>query len=132
MSRRLRPLWFRRSRLRGAPRALLGILELPRRPGAPAFELHLARPKGGGPSLAAWLDDGGRRWLVVEAGVALGCVRRDERGCHGGPYRPDRPEPGALFAHAAECRPDASEVEGDASPHVSARASLALGQAHLP
>ena len=66
----IRPLWFPRSRLRGAPPALLGIFELPRRPGAPALELHLARPKGGGPSLAAWLDDQGRRWAIVEAGLA--------------------------------------------------------------
>jgi hypothetical protein len=70
MSRHPRPLWLPRSRLPGAPRALVGILELPRRPGAPALELHLARPKGGGPSLAAWLDDDGRTWLVVEAGLA--------------------------------------------------------------
>jgi hypothetical protein len=70
MSRHLRPLWFPRARLPGAPRALVGILELPRRPGAPTLELHLARPKGGGPSLAAWLDDAGRTWRVVEAGQA--------------------------------------------------------------
>lgn len=70
MSRHDRPLWFARARLPHAPRALLGVLELPRRPGAPALELHLARPRGGRPSLAAWFDDTGRRWRVVEAGRA--------------------------------------------------------------
>jgi hypothetical protein len=39
MSRHLRPLWFPRSRLPGCPRSLLGVLELPPTPGAPALEL---------------------------------------------------------------------------------------------
>jgi hypothetical protein len=64
-----RLLWFPRSRLRGAPRALLGIRELTPRADV-ALELHLVRPDPGAPCRGAWFDERGRRWALVEVGLA--------------------------------------------------------------
>lgn len=66
----IRPRWFSRHRLRRStsPR-LLGVIELPPIGGV-SLEMHLVRLAPGDTCVAAWFDEGGRRWALVEAGRA--------------------------------------------------------------
>ena len=62
--------WIDASLLRDVPRHLVGVLELPPRPHAPALELHVHAFDDGGPTLGLWLDERGRPWRFVHAARA--------------------------------------------------------------